>query len=255
MTTRLIPLCFSLFLVCFVQSQAQFRVTAGVKGWYATWNIPIDAEQGVEQSSYSPAFMAGPYLSIRIRDFSVTGTYSTSVAHFETTAKNPGVYVLGFNGTRIVSRQDINLFLNYSISPEVTLFFNYKRLDYTMNEALAYITGLQARTKQKFEGTGYGLGLQITVPFSGGSPLYSFMSMGAVANSFVSKDAIITFVGYGTQTIPQEDEGSEVLFFLDAGLGMRFLPSAFGGSLGIRVENAQDTKTIFGPVVNLFYTF
>ena len=47
----------------------------------------------------------------------------------------------------------------------------------------------------------------------------------------------------------------ELLYFLDGGLGYRFLPTNFGAALGIRVENASDTKTIIGPVANFFYTF
>jgi hypothetical protein len=255
MTRASIRLLVPLLLLGGSVSFAQVRFTAGVKSWYATWNIPIPAEPGVEQASYGPAFMMGPYANLRYRQFSITAMYSTSLAHFTTDARNPGVFILGFNGNRVVSRSDINVFLNYSISPEVTLFANVKRLDYTQNEAISYITGLRGRTNQKFNGTGYGLGAQVTVPFTGNSPLYSFVSVGAVANSYESKEATVTFEGLGTYTVPQEFTGDEILYFIDAGVGMRFTPGGFGAALGIRAENAKDTRAIFGPTFNLFYTF
>jgi hypothetical protein len=245
----------ALALLASVPAIAQLRVTAGAKAWYAAWNIPIPYEQGVEQSAFDPAFMLGPYLSLRYGHVSLTGMYSTSLLHFEATAKNPGSWVMGFNGVRRVSRQDINLFLNYAISNEFTAFLNYKRLDYTFNDAMTYITGMQARSTQKFAGTGFGAGVQVTVPFGGGSPLYSFMSLGAVANSYKSDEATVTIVGYQPVTQKVDYKGDELLYFVDAGVGMRFMQTPFGGALGIRVENAKDTRAIFGPTMNLFYTF
>ena len=250
----------SLLIVFTVQSQGQVRVTAGVKGWYATWNIPIATDLGAEQSSYSPALLFGPYISFRFQQLSLTAMYSGSVAHFEAEAKNPGVYVLGYNGNRIVSRKDINFFANYSVTPELTFFANLKLLTYTSNDALTYIVSFKSRVNQKFDGTGFGLGAQITVPFSGGSPFYTFMSTGLVSNSYKSDNSNTTYLDMMNMVLEEHVEAenfseSEMLYFLDAGIGMRFLPSSLGGAIGIRVENASYTKTIIGPTINLFYTF
>jgi hypothetical protein len=229
------------------RSAAQLFVTAGAKAWYANWNIQIDKSEGVDQSDYSAALLTGPYLSIRYDKFIITGSYQKSVVTFDATAHNPGLFFIGFNANRTLNREDINVFLNYVVAPEVSFFFNYKQLTYSLYDAITYINTNKETSKVKFAGTGLGLGMQITVPFSGGSPLYSFMSTGAISNTLKQ-----------TEGVPEGETPSsatELMYFLDAGLGYRFLPTNFGGALGIRVENGKTTKTIIGPTANFFYTF
>lgn len=220
---------------------SQVRFTVGAKAWLATWNIPIQSLPGTEQSDYSNAILLGPYLSFRAGKFAATASYSKSAKTFEATAKNAGVYYVGFNGNRVLTREDINVFVNYSVMPEISLFLNLKLLKYNMKDALTYINTANGKFEQKFNGTGFGGGVQITVPFTGNSPLYSFISTGAVLNSFKSDQS--------------SETGSELLYFFDGGVGYRFLPTMVGAALGLRVENGKDTRTIIGPTTNIFYTF
>lgn len=227
------------------ETSAQVRATIGAKAWYATWSLPIQKLEGTEQSEFSSAFMAGPYFSVRVQMFSASVTYSKTLKTFDATSKNPGFIEYGFSGNRAVSREDINVFLSYNVAPEVAIFGNLKLLKYDVKDAMTFMTGANARYQISLKGTGFGLGAQITVPFSGGSPLYSYINTGAVLNSFKSTETGVT----------SEDSGSELVYFLDGGLGMRFLPSMFGAAIGLRVESGKDTKTIIGPTMNMFYTF
>ncbi len=234
----------------------QVRVTAGAKGWYASWNLPIEKLPGTDQSDFSSAILTGPYLSFRISQFAATFSYSTSVKTFDATASNPGIYFYGFNGNRKLNREDINVFVNYSLIPEISVFANLKLLTYKVEDALTYINNSQRQDHTKISGTGIGLGIQVATSFGGGSPLYTFFSTGIVSNSFQVKEYTIKI---NEQIIPDvsydSPPGSELLYFFDGGLGYRFLPSNLGAALGLRVENGKDTKTIIGPTANLFYTF
>jgi hypothetical protein len=235
---------------------AQWRVTGGVKTWYAAWELKIDRNPGVEQSYYSPALMFGPYVTVRYETFSVTGYYTSSVSGFEASAKNPGYYSIGFNGNRIVNRQDINILAQLALTQELSVFGSVKLLKYSLLDAITYINGWTGRLEQNFNGTGIGAGVHIGVPFSGKSPYYSFISTGTVYNSYKLEDPLFR-LSNGTQTAEERtkggDAGSEFVYFLDAGIGAR-LGAGFGGTLGIRVENGQTTKTIIGPTFNLFYS-
>jgi len=238
-------------------THAQVRMTGGVKGWYATWNIPITQDLGVSLTDYSASFMAGPYLSIRAGAFAITGQYSNSITTFDMTTKSNGLFITAYDGNRKLSRQDVNLFVNYSIAPEVSVFANLKLLSYRQREAITSIYEVNITSDQKYSGTGFGAGLQVTIPFSGASPMYSFISSGAVLNNFTTEPAVFTRNGapLSLETGTTSETESELLYFLDAGLGYRFLPSNLGGALGIRVENGKDTKTAIGPTMNLYYTF
>jgi hypothetical protein len=239
-------------------SQAQFRLTAGVKAWYTTWNIPVQQTPGIAMTDMSPALLAGPYLNFRFGKVSATFMYSTSLVTYEMTEKSDGTQsVLAYEGHMHLDRQDINVFLNYSIAPEVTLFANLKLLSYSNREALATILDRHYLYRKDYRGTGFGLGAQFTVPFSGESPLYTFLSAGAYAND--SKRTSFTLsidegAAMDVTDMPSED-GSELLYFLDAGLGMRIPASHVGAAIGLRVENGSVTKTAIGPTANLFYTF
>jgi hypothetical protein len=266
-TTRRVRLLLSvLFIGLALPASAQWRVTAGVKAWAPTWNLTIARESGVEQSDYSPALMTGPYVMLRYSDVSLTGYYTASLRHFEATAVNPGSYTMGFAGTRLVSRQDVNLLLQYAVTPEFSLFGTAKFLTYELHDALSYINGMQGKFRQTFRGTGFGGGVNIGMPFSGRSRFYAFLSAGALANAYRSDDAVATLI-YGGQSVEVpvanggagngagSDTGSELLYFLDAGVGYLIPGSNAGISAGLRVENGKSTKTILGPTLSLFYSF
>ena len=242
----LVSFLFSMTLIlCTIllpSSPAQTRVSFGAKVWYATWNLDISlVPTGTISSDYSAAVLAGPYISVRSGKISGTLSYSTTSKTFDADLKNDGKYYVGFNMNRVLSRDDINAFLNYSVMPEISLFLNVKYLKYKILDAYTYINKSEFRFTQSVDVIGVGGGVQISVPFTGGSPFYSFLSTGAVANSF--KD-------------PTSGEtGTELLYFVDSGLGYRFLPSNFGIAVGLRVENGKDTKAIVGPTGNIYYTF
>lgn len=236
---------------------AQLRVTGGVKGWAPTWNLTYDLAEGVTQSDYSAAIVLGPYLSIRYKNVSVTGYYTASLRHFEATAENPGRSSFGFNGNRAVSRQDINLLLNYHITSEFALFGTVKLLRYETNDALSYINGMFVRMHQTFASTGFGGGVHIGMPFSGNSPFYSFLSAGVLANNLKPEDVQWKYT-YGALQWQESTDGggtvSELVYFLDAGLGYRVPATDLGFSAGLRVENGRSTKTILGPTASVFYS-
>ena len=239
-------------------AHAQFRLTAGVKAWYTTWNIPVQQTPGIAMTDMTSALLAGPYLNFRLGKVAATVMYSTSLVKYQMTETSDGTQsVIASEGNLQLDRQDINVFFNYSISPEVSLFANLKLLSYSNREALATITEQRFLYRRDYSGTGLGLGAQFTVPFSGESPLYSFLSAGAYSNS--SKRTSFTLSineGAATDVIGEADEtGSELLYFLDAGLGMRIPASRLGATIGLRVENGSVTKTAIGPTANLFYTF
>ena len=149
----------------------------------------------------------------------------------------------------------MNIFLNYSIASEVSIFANLKLLSYSNREALATITADHFLYRRDYSGTAYGLGAQFTLPFGGESPLYTFMSIGAFSNS--SKRTSYTLAINGGSPVDVDeapDSGSELLYFLDAGLGLRIPDTRLGGAIGLRVENGSTTKTAIGPTLNLFYT-
>src|SRR5512143_73816 len=111
-----IPICLAvaaaLLPLSTLTSPAQVHVFAGLKSWYATWDVQIQADPGTIQSEYSPAFMAGPYVSLRLEKFTLTGSYSSTMKHFGAETRNAGLYAIGFNANRVLTREDINFFLN-----------------------------------------------------------------------------------------------------------------------------------------------
>ncbi|MBL0176587.1 MAG: hypothetical protein IPP94_15205 [Ignavibacteria bacterium] len=238
------------------RADAQFRATIGTKAWYTTWNIPLRQSQGIELSNLTPALLAGPYLNLRFGKVAATVMYSTALVTYHGTERSDGMfYDFAFDGKIHVDRQDINVFLNYTVTPEVTVFANVKLLSYTMREAVATIYEHQLLFTQDFNGTGFGLGAQFTVPFSGSSPLYSFMSTGAFTNTVKQENMTLELDKVPVPLEQEADSNTELLYFLDAGLGMRFPDTKLGVAIGLRVENGVDTKTAIGPTANIFYTF
>jgi len=216
---------------------SQTRLYGGVKGWYATWDLRIDRLEGVEQTDYSAALMAGPYVTLRLGDFTLSGSLSATVKHFEAQSRNPGFYYVGFNGNRILQRTDINFVAAYSISPEVGLFGTVKVLRYELKDATTYINGTTEREETVITATGFGGGAQVTVPFRDRSPFYAFTSIGAVANTFSA------------------EEDDELLYFLESGMGLLVPGSGLALTLGIRGENGSNLKTTIGPMMTVFYRF
>ena len=195
---------------------------------------------GADQSDYSSAILAGPFLGVRTGKWSFTASYARTVTTFDATTRSPGYLTIGYNANRKLSREDINVFASYALIPELSLFSNLKILNYKLRDAVTYINRENADFETSVSGIGLGLGVQIAAPFSDGSPLYTFTSIGAVLNAFKAK--------------PTNETGSELVYFLDGGLGFRFLPTMLTATLGIRVENGKDSKTIIGPTGNLFFT-
>jgi hypothetical protein len=235
---------------------AQFRATIGTKAWYTTWNIPLRQSQGIELSNLTPALLAGPYLNLRYGKVAATFMYSTALVTYHGTERSDGMfYDYAFDGNIHVDRQDINVYLNYTVTPEITLFANVKLLTYTMREAVTTIYEHQLLFTQDFNGTGFGLGAQFTVPFSGSSPLYSFMSTGAFTNTVKQEKMTLVLDKTPVPLEQKTDSNTELLYFLDAGLGLRIPDTKLGVAIGLRVENGVDTKTAIGPTANVFYTF
>jgi hypothetical protein len=203
--------------------------------------VQVQADPGTIQSDYSPAFMAGPYVSLRVEKFTLTGSYSATMKHFDATTRNPGLYAIGFNANRVLTREDINIFVNYNIIPEISLFVNAKFLKYRAKDAYTDIGRNNFTDEQNVSSTGYGFGTQITTPFSGSIPLYSYLSIGAVWNNYTNKERSYT--------------GTERVYIVDGGLGYRFLPTNIGATLGLRVEDAKEDKTIIGPTASVFVWF
>ncbi len=240
---RLLFVCviISILFIKSFKSQAQVRVTVGAKTWYTTWNIPIEHVEGEFQSNFSWAVLVGPYINIRFGKFGTTLSYSNTVKAFYSTSRNPGYIYYGLNQNWDVSREDINLFFNYTIISELTMFANMKLMKYHSYSKGTYIDSSQWKFEEHFTVTGFGGGVQIAVPFSGDSPFYTFSSIGVVYNSSKSN--------------MRSGETTELLFILDSGVGYRIMPTSFGVTFGIRVEGGAQTDVIIGPVANIFYTF
>jgi hypothetical protein len=83
------------------------------------------------------------------------------------------------------------------------------------------------------------------------------MSAGLLANKLEPEDLTWTFTYGGRQQQEITDGGgtvSEIVYFLDAGLGYRVPSTDLGFSVGLRVENGKTTKTILGPTASVFYS-
>jgi hypothetical protein len=239
-----------------VPARAQWTVTAGVKGWAPTWDLTINRDLGVEQSDYSSAVLLGPSLTVRYGRVSLAGSYAQTLRHFEATAGNAGLYSSGFNGTRWTSRRDVNILLNFPVPPEFAVFGTVKLLHYEVHDALTYINGMFGRMGQTYSGTGIGGGVNVGIPFSGRNPFYAFMSSGVLSNNLTSDDQewILVYNGQESrQKVPVGETLSELVYFLDAGLGLRVPATNLGVSTGVRVETATNTKTIVGPTLSVYY--
>lgn len=259
-TARTMALAASLIAIAIVISPlqragAQFRATIGAKAWYTTWSLPL-VTPGVESSNLTPALLAGPYLSLRYGKVAATVVYSTAVVTYTGSEHSDGMFFdYAFDGNVHLDRQDVNVFLNYSVTAEISLFANVKLLQYSLREARTTIYGNRIFYDQKFSGTGFGLGAQFTTAFGSGSPLYSFMSTGVFTNTIKAGEVTATFNGIPVAVDQGSDSNTELLYFLDAGLGMRIPETKLGVTFGLRVENGVDTKTAIGPTANVFYTF
>ncbi len=231
----------ALALLPLFAGRAQVHVFAGLKSWYASWDVQIQADPGTIQSDYSPAFMAGPYVSLRLENFTLTGSYSATMKHFDAETRNAGLYAIGFNANRVLTREDINVFLNYNILPEISLFLNAKFLKYRAKDAFTDIGRNNFTDEQNVSSTGYGFGAQITTPFGGSIPFYSYISISTVWNNYTNKE--------------RNYSGTERVSIVDGGLGYRILSANIGATLGLRVEDAKEDKTIIGPTASVFAWF
>ena len=230
----------ALLLIVSPGLRSQTRVTVGMKSWYAKWNIPFEQVEGGGQSEYSFAFLAGPFLQLRIGNLSGTLMFMRTTIPYQATMNNPGLFDYGYNANVNTTRQDFNLYLNYSVIPELTIFLNGKMMLYKTMMRWRWIDGNKGSSDELLTVAGIGSGVQISIPFSGGSNFYSFISTGGLYNVKISDKNVPTL--------------TELLYFLDSGIGYRFAPSAFGVSFGIRAEAGYYTDVIMGPAANLFYT-
>jgi len=236
-------------------------VTAGLKGWYGSWNIFSDTKEFLgyiniydqygnylgtgtaylEGKESAGGFLGGPYVSVKVGSFTGSISFATTVSSFE-----PSLSVRGYDQygapvpvydaygrpvgdlTTSISRQDFNLLALYSVRPEFGIFGTLKLLSYKWK-----VSFMGYSVEEKANYTGFGGGINSTYRFPG-SPMYLYGYLGALYNS--------------TST---SGMSNETVFFFDGGLGYRFVAA------GIRVESgAKDgTRTILGPVVSLYYTF
>lgn len=249
----------TLLVVAFAsETPAQVRVTIGAKAWLSSWNITFPQQSGVTITDFSEAILVGPFLSIRSGSWTTTLFYSTTGKPYDGKETSPGFHFISYDANRSLSRQDINAFVAYNLSPEINIFANLKYLSYRIKTAATSIYETQITVDQEAAGLGFGLGAQITVPFSGGSPLYSFISSGALFNTSKTEAAAIKVNGIAippTEGFQGGDSAAELFYFLDAGIGLRIPPTNLGMSFGIRVENGPETKTTIGPTANIFYSF
>jgi hypothetical protein len=220
---------------------AQARFTVGGKAWYAKWPIAVYGGEGGAATDLSFALLAGPYANIRFDRFGGTVMYMRTTLPFSASFRNPGFLDYGNNMNMNVVREDFNLFLNYAVTPDLGLFVNGKLMRYRTMTRWRFIDTRTAEYNEQLTVTGLGGGVQVTLPFSGQSKFYAFISTGAVYN-----------VETSDRDTPTR---TELLYFLDSGFGYRFVPSMFGVTFGIRAEAGYETNVIMGPVLNAFYTF
>ncbi|MDH7516408.1 MAG: hypothetical protein QHI48_11115 [Bacteroidota bacterium] len=223
------------------EAYGQARLYGGVKGWYASWDLHIDRLEGVEQTDYSAAFLAGPYATLRLGRFMLSTSFVTTAKHFQAEARNPGIYHVGFNANRLLLRTDVNVQTAWNLSPEFSLFAAVKYLRYVLRDATVFINGTQVRTEDVFTGTGLGGGALVSVPLPDRSPWYVFLSVGAVYNSF--------------NVVIVADKDKELLYFLESGMGFLVPGSNLAFTVGIRGEHGEGTKSIIGPMAAVFYRF
>ena len=238
-------------------------VTAGVKGWFGSWNVfadekvlitdqmPLYDQYGnlvgygsayLEGKESATGFLGGPYLSIKAGQFTGTVMFQPTISSFQ-----PKLPVKGYDQygnqitvydartgqpvgdlTTTIKRQDINLIAMYAIVPEFSVFGNLKFLNYNFTYNFMNVSG-----EDKVSYTGFGGGVNGTYRFPG-SPAYIYGYLGAIYNT--------------TSTSGYE---SETVVFFDGGVGYRFIAG------GLRVESGSKTgtKTIIGPILSLYYTF
>lgn len=238
-TLRAIGAGLLLLTICVAgPASAQTRLYAGAKSWYANWDLKIDRIEGATQTDYSAAFMTGPYLTLRIGKVATTVSYSTSLLHFTAETRNPGLNQVGFNMNRELKRDDINVILQYYLSSDVAVFANAKFLTYLMRDATVFINQERVRLDEKFTSSGFGGGIQTSVQFRDDRSFYSYLSVGAVYNSF--------------NVVIVDTKKSELMYFLDTGVGYLVPETRLGLVLGLRGEHGGETKTIIGPVLGLF---
>ena len=238
MTRSIRGIVIALLVLAAVPAAAPTRLYAGGKSWYAAWGLTIDGIEGATQTDYSAAFMTGPYLTLRIGKVATTVSYSTSLLHFAAETRNPGFNQVGFNMNRELKRDDINVILQYYLSSDVAVFANAKFLTYLMRDATVFINQERVRLDEKFTSSGFGGGLQTSVQFRDDRSFYSYLSVGAVYNTF--------------NVVIVDTKKAELMYFLDTGVGYLVPDTHLGIVLGLRGEHGGETKTIIGPVLGLF---
>lgn len=236
-------------------------VTAGVKGWFGSWNVfadekvlitdqlPLLDQYGgyigtgtafLEGKESATGFLGGPYVSVKAASFTGSLTFQTTVSTFDPKMSIKGYDPNGnpvpvyFNGqpvgdfTTSIKRQDINLIAMYALVPEFSVFGNLKFLNYNFTYSF-----MGQSEESKISYTGFGGGVNGTYRFPG-SRAYLYGYLGAIYNTTSTKDF----------------ENETVVFF-DGGVGYRFIAG------GLRVESGSKTgtKTLIGPVLSLYYTF
>jgi len=232
----------------YAQKAPAVRFTVGAKGWLASWNL-IEAKTSFtgeyagdgtpiyeKVKALSWGFMAGPYATLSVSNFSTTLSYAAALATFDSeyslVAPDGSPLVDQSNRPIVapfsVKRQDINLVALYRFIPEFGLFINGKLLLYSYSASL-FGQKILDTSKTAFT-IGGGIVGSYVFPETGGLAVYGYL--GALYNT-------------------DKDFDNEILLLVDAGLAYRYI------ALGFRLESGKETgsKTTLGPTLSIFYTF
>jgi len=218
----------------------KIRVTAGLKGWYGSWNIfgqlsesgatylaPIYWRDGSGdhtgylvgemKSSSAGGMMGGPYVAVAVGPFSATLAYSATLSSFKGDYEAPAGYhslqeVDGYytvdapnsSASMTMKRQDINLTLLYKFIPEFGIFGTLRFFKYTGVSEVSFV-GTSASHESSVNYTGFGGGISSTVMFPN-SRMYLFGHLGVLSD--VSSES-----GFPSETV----------VFFDGGVGYQFI--------------------------------